>query len=212
MCPLHLVVWPASQGEAVQRDVQLQKSKNGSIPDGSRPRKGLLPPPVTDWGNFISLQSASCLFLCLRYGGILRLTSLRMTPGVLGEGSPHSGLLINLCNQMSSLSQRVTPGVVDIGVNEEVNPFRFNCYCSKRCCIFEELCIPECWMVTSRSIFPNSGGLGAQRDSCVVDVPGIDNLQCKWQKWAYSGRAWTCPAPGEQVLDPKLDNIQKTQK
>ena len=57
-------------------------------------------------------------------------------------------------------------------------------------------------MVTDRSIFPDSGGLGAQRDSCVVDVPGIDNLQCKWLKRACSGRAWTRPAPGERVLDP----------
>ena len=76
MRPLHLLVWPASPGEAVQKVVQLQKSKIGTKLDGNQPRKGLLPPPVGDWGKL----KKYCKVLAVsffRFGGIHFRTAQR---------------------------------------------------------------------------------------------------------------------------------------
>ena len=59
-------------------------------------------------------------------------------------------------------------------------------------------------MVTDRSIFPNSGGLGAQRDSCVVDVPGIDNSQINGKNGRVPDGPGPVLPPGSKCSTPNL--------
>ena len=100
MRPLHLLVWPASPGEAVQKVVQLQKSKIGTNTGRKPTSKRVAPSPRRGLGQIKKiLQGASCLFLSF-WGDPL---PHRAAPG-LYPGSPQKNrLLINIFHLVSAV-------------------------------------------------------------------------------------------------------------
>ena len=76
MRPLHLLVWPASPGEAVQKVVQLQKSKIGTNTGRKPTSKRVAPSPRRGLGQI----KKYCKVLAVsffRFGGIHFRTAQR---------------------------------------------------------------------------------------------------------------------------------------